>query len=83
MKSNQTFCCGAECKDDEWIAFPSNEGLVGSFSYLVLSNTSEVLSLMLRCNVHCRRKLDWNEVLVINIDAQTGEAIPILGAEKH
>ena len=78
MKSNQTFCCGAECKDDEWIAFPSNEGLVGSFSYRVLSNTSEVLSLMLRCNVHYSGgNLDWNEVLVINIVAQSGEAIPI------
>lgn len=76
--SEKTFCCGSECQDDEWIAFPSNEGLIGSFHYRVLSNTSQELSIMLLCNVHhSGGTLDWNEMLVINIDPQTGQAISI------
>ena len=74
--SETSFCCGIPCKDDESIAFPQNEGLVGSFRYQLLSNTAEVISLMLHCNVHYSGgNLDWNELLVLNINPKTGDPI--------
>ena len=51
MKSNQTFCCGAECKDDEWIAFPPTKAWLEA-SATWCCQTPRVLSLILRCNVH-------------------------------
>ena len=76
--SDTTFCCGIPCDDDESIAFPRNEGLVGNFQYRLLSNTAQVISVMLRCNVHYSGgNLDWNELLVLNIDPKTGEPISL------
>ena len=76
--SDSTFCCGLECEGDTVINFPFNEGLVGHFGYRILANTPEVLSLMLTCNVHpSGGTIDWNEFLIVNIDAQTGGVVPV------
>ena len=75
--SGTTFCCGKECEGDSLIQFPFNEGLIGHFAYQILTNSEEVLSFILICNVHpSGGNLDWNEFLIMNIDPQTGMSIP-------
>ena len=58
--------------DDE-LNFPRGEGLVGTFRFQELTWSDSVISLLLTCNIHFNGgNLDWNECLVINIDARSG-----------
>ena len=79
-----SFCCGRECEGDEYIKFPMQEGLVGTFDFTILAWEEDVISVLLTCNVHpSGGNMDWNNALALNIDPKTGLGIPLNKSIAH
>ena len=70
---SSSFCLPVEGEDS---SFPRGEGLIGAFGFEILTVDDDVLSVLLKCNVHFNGgNLDWNECMAINIDTRTGKGI--------